>query len=91
MNEVMPVSPPEEKDLFFLWLDLRLLGLWEQCKGKEFYYDFIHKTHQEKQTYLTMRKRMLYFAYLNDDTDRDICSNKWKCTIIILRIFINVM
>lgn len=78
MNEVMPVSSAEEKDLFF-YGSIYDYWVYGNSVREEFYYDFIHKTHQEKQTYLTMRKRMLYFAYLNDDTDRDICSNKWKC------------
>ena len=65
MNEVMPVSLAEEKDLFF-YGSIYDYWVYGNSVREEFYYDFIHKTHQEKQTYLTMRKRMLYFAYLND-------------------------
>lgn len=77
INEVMPGVSEEERDSFFFG-SIYDYWVYGNSMREEFYYDFPNKTHREKQEYLTMRKRMLFFSLLNDDNDRDICADKWK-------------
>lgn len=77
IDRAMPGISAEERDLVFYGA---VYDYWVYGNSirEEFYYDFIHKTHKEKQQYLTFRSRYIYYAYLNDDNGSLICSDKWK-------------
>ena len=45
---------------------------------EEIGYDFIHKTHEEKKKYITLRERLNYVKLLNDPRDRHILKNKYE-------------
>jgi len=46
----------------------------EECLN----YDFIHKTHEEKQTYMTLRLRLLYIEHLSKKEDKHLLFNKYE-------------
>jgi hypothetical protein len=46
--------------------------------SEEFYYDFLSKTYEEKNKFLTMRNRSLYTNYLNDKKNAHILDNKYE-------------
>lgn len=86
IDEAMPNTSEEERDSIF-YGSIYDYWVYGNSIREEFYYDFIHKTHQEKQQYITFRSRFIYFAYLNDDNDRGICSDKWKSYIHFKEFF----
>ena len=45
---------------------------------EEFYYDFIHKTHAEKQEYMTFRLREKYCQHINRKEDAELFVDKYK-------------
>lgn len=45
---------------------------------EEFYYDFPHKSHEEKMKYMTFRLREKYCGYLNRDGDSNLFVNKFN-------------
>ena len=46
----------------------------EECLN----YDFIHKSHEEKQTYMTLRLRLLYMEHLSRKEDSHLLFNKFE-------------
>lgn len=46
----------------------------EECLN----YDFIHKTHEEKQKYMTLRLRLLYMEHLSKKEDSHLLFNKYE-------------
>lgn len=68
-----------EKELY----DAALLTIYHYwvygCTADEyFYYDFAHKTHEEKQQYMTFRLRLLYMDHLNRKEDKHLLFNKYE-------------
>lgn len=73
---MLNASDAEKEEVFFH----SIYDYWVYGNSikEEFYYDFLHKTHEEKLEYLTFRNRFLYYNYLNDQKDKEICCNKWE-------------
>lgn len=86
IDEAMPDISEEERNSIF-YGSIYDYWVYGNSIREEFYYDFIHKTHQEKMQYITFRQRILYLAYLNDDNDRQIYIDKWKCYIHFKEFF----
>lgn len=76
INRWMPKASSEEKDNLF-YRSIYDYWVYGNSIKEEFYYDFVHKTHEEKMEYLTFRTRFLYYNYLNTPSGAEICSNKW--------------
>lgn len=76
IDEVMPGLSGKDRDTFF---NCSIYDYWVYGASirEYFYYDFVHKNHEEKSQYLTMRKRILLYDHLNGP-EREICINKWK-------------
>lgn len=77
IDEVMPGSSEKDRETAF-YCSIYDYWVYGVSMREYFYYDFVHKTHKEKQEYITFRSRFIYYAYLNNDDDRSICFNKWK-------------
>lgn len=45
---------------------------------EEFYYDFVHKSHDEKQEYMTFRLREKYCRHINRREDAELFVDKYK-------------
>ncbi len=43
-----------------------------------FYYDFAHKTHEEKQKYMVYRVRLIYGEHINEKSKAHLLMNKYS-------------
>lgn len=48
-----------------------------------FYYEFENKTHEEKNTYMTFRVRLLYMEHLNKKEDKHLLFNKYETYLLL--------
>lgn len=65
-----------KEDIFYISIyDYWVVG---NNVSEEFYYDFLSKTYEEKNKFLTMRSRSLYTNYLNDKEDAHLLDNKYE-------------
>ena len=73
----MPEATQEEIDDTVLFT---IYHFWVYgCTYDEyFYYDFAHKTHEEKLKYMTFRVRLRYMDYLNKKEDKHLLFNKYE-------------
>lgn len=64
------------EDAFYAWLyDFWVYGVNVR---EEYFYDFPHKTHEEKSKYITRSNRFRYYEMLNDREDSIIIKHKFK-------------
>lgn len=73
----MPEATEQEiDDLFFVTVYHYWAygSTYEECLN----YDFLHKTHAEKQTYMTFRVRLQYMDHLSRAEDKHLLFNKYE-------------
>lgn len=77
LRDRMPDATQEEIEDTFL---ITVYHFWVYgCTYQEyFYYDFAHKTHEEKQQYMTLRLRLRYMDHINKKEDKHLLFNKYE-------------
>ena len=70
------VSSFEIEQIFYI----SIYNYWVYgCTYEEFLkYDFLHKTHDEKMTYMTFRVRLQYIDHINSSKDKHVLFNKFE-------------
>lgn len=65
----------EKEDFFYSWL----YDFWVYGNNirEEFFYDFAHKSHEEKSKYITFANRFEYYKFLNNPEDEKILKDKY--------------
>lgn len=65
-----------KEDIFYISIyDYWVVG---NNVSEEFYYNFLSKTYEEKNEFLTMRNRSLYINHLNNKEDAHLLDNKYE-------------
>lgn len=80
LEVLCPESPggdiETKENAFYAWLyDFWVYGVNVR---EEYFYDFPHKTHEEKSKYITRSNRFRYYEMLNDKEDSIIIKHKYK-------------